>query len=124
VYVGYGDGSFFLVRALRDDATRAAVRAPPAARFAVQSVERRPDRSAAEVRFLYFRDDLAPIEAADRSDFTFDPRTRDWYRAAIARDGPVLIGPYAFFTTREPGITYARRAMAEQAVVGADITLA
>src|SRR5690349_6584159 len=30
VYVGYGDGSFFLVRALRDDATRAAVRAPPA----------------------------------------------------------------------------------------------
>jgi len=124
VYVGYGDGSFFLVRALRDDATRAAVRAPPAARFAVQSVERRPDRSAADVRFLYFRDDLAPIEAADRSDFTFDPRTRDWYRAAIARDGPVLIGPYAFFTTREPGITYARSAMAEQAVVGADITLA
>src|SRR5690242_4781057 len=125
VYVGYGGGSFFLVRALRDDATRAAVRAPRGARFAVQSVERRSDTSGADVRFLFFRDDLAPIQATDRSDFTFDPRTRDWYRAAIARDGAVLIGPYAFFTTREPGITYARRANAEQqAVVGADITLA
>lgn len=124
VYVGYGDGSFFLVRALRDDATRAAVRAPPDARFAVQSVERRSDTPGADVRFLYFRDDLAPIQVADRSDFTFDPRTRGWYRAAITRDGPVLIGPYAFFTTREPGITYARRANAEQVVVGADITLA
>jgi len=124
VYVGYGDGTFFLVRALRDDATRAAVRAPPGARFAVQSIERHSDASGVDVRFLYFRDDLAPLQVADRSDFTFDPRTRGWYRAAIARDGAVLIGPYAFFTTREPGITYARRALAEQAVVGADITLA
>ena len=124
VYVGYADGSFFLVRTLRDDATRTAVRAPSGARFAVQSVARRTDRSGVDVRFLYFRDDLAPLDAVDRFDFTFDPRTRNWYRAAIARDDPVLIGPYAFFTTREPGITYARRAIGEDAVVGADITRA
>ena len=35
LYVGYGDGSFFLVRPLRDAATRAALGAPPDAAFAV-----------------------------------------------------------------------------------------
>ena len=124
VYVGYRDGSFFLLRTLRDDATRVALRAPADARFVVQSIEHRPDARVPEVRFLYFRADLAPIRASDRPDFTFDPRTRGWYRAAVERDAPVLIGPYAFFTTGDPGVTYARRAASGDSVVGADITLA
>jgi HD-GYP domain-containing protein (c-di-GMP phosphodiesterase class II) len=123
VYVGYPDGSFFLVRALRDDATRAALHAPAAARFVVQSVEQRPVE-AADIRFLSLREDLTPIEASARPEFAFDPRTRGWYRSAIASDQAVLIGPYTFFTTREPGITYARKAAAAGVVVGADVTLA
>ena len=53
----------------------------------------------------------------------FDPRERPWYRAAAIADGQIKIPPYVFFTTREVGITLARRGAGAKAVVGADITL-
>jgi HD-GYP domain-containing protein (c-di-GMP phosphodiesterase class II) len=123
LYVGYGDGSFFLVRPLRDPAIRASLAAPPEAAFAVQSVEA---RAGAPVRaqFVHLRDDLTVIGAIDRPDFAFDPRTREWYRRAATSAREVLTAPYVFFTTREPGITFARKSPNGAAVVGADITLA
>ena len=120
VYVGYADGAFFLVRSVRDDATRSALRAPADTAFVAQSIE----AGSTAPRFFYFREDLGLVASVGRSDFGFDPRTRSWYRQALANDEPTWIGPYVFFTTREPGITFARRAASGSSVVGADITLA
>ena len=47
VYAGYDDGSFFLVRPLRDASERSAFAAPEGAAFLVQSVEARRRRRAA-----------------------------------------------------------------------------
>ncbi|HKU86804.1 MAG TPA: HD domain-containing phosphohydrolase [Casimicrobiaceae bacterium] len=123
LYVGYGDGSFFLVRPLRDAAIRATFEAPADATFTVQSVEARAG-GPARAQFIHLRDDLSVIAAADRPDFAFDPRTREWYKLAIASGREVLTAPYVFFTTREPGITFARKSASGASVVGADITLA
>jgi HD-GYP domain-containing protein (c-di-GMP phosphodiesterase class II) len=120
VYVGYADGAFFLVRSAREDATRNALGAPAGTAFIAQSIE----AGSTTPRFFYFRDDLGLVGSVDRSDFSFDPRTRSWYREALAADESAWIGPYVFFTTREPGITFARRAASGNSVVGADITLA
>jgi signal transduction histidine kinase/CheY-like chemotaxis protein len=37
----------------------------------------------------------------------YDPRTRPWYRHAAEATGPAWTEPYTFYTTRDPGITYA-----------------
>jgi len=124
LYVGYDNGDFFLVRSLRDRATRERLGAPAAAAFAVQSIEATPAHAPPSTRFVYVGDDLAILGAVDRPDFAFDPRARAWYRSAIADDAGVRTSPYVFFTTREPGITFARRSRSRRSVVGADITLA
>ena len=123
LYVGYGNGGFFLVRPLRDSAVRASLGAPPDAAFTVQSVDG-PADAPARAQFIHLRDDLTVIDAADRPDFAFDPRAREWYRLAMASGREVLTDPYVFFTTREPGITFARKSASGASVVGADITLA
>ena len=124
LYVGYGDGSFFLVRPLRDRETRDALRAPAEAAFAVQSVEAAPLRATPAAKFVYLTDDLAIVASTERSDFAFDARTRGWYERAMGAAGVVRTDPYVFFTTRQPGVTFAHRARSGRSVVGADVTLA
>ena len=121
IYAGYADGAFFLVRPSSDPRIRAALRAPESTAFVVQSVEATPDRSRTSFHFL--RDDLTTIAVDLRPDFTFDPRTREWYRAALRADRQIRTDPYVFFTTREPGVTLARASPSRRAAIGADVTL-
>ena len=121
IYAGYDDGAFILVRPSSDPRIRAALRAPESTAFVVQSVEATPDRSRTSFHFL--RDDLTTIAVALRPDFTFDPRTREWYRAALRADRQIRTDPYVFFTTREPGVTFARASPSRRAAIGADVTL-
>jgi HD-GYP domain-containing protein (c-di-GMP phosphodiesterase class II)/HAMP domain-containing protein len=121
IYVGYSDGAFFLVRPASDARTRSALRAPESTAFIVQSVESTPE--GMRTSFHYLRDDLTTIEVVPRPDFVFDPRSRDWYRAAMGSARQIRTDPYVFFTTHEPGITLARASPARRAVVGADLTL-
>jgi sigma-B regulation protein RsbU (phosphoserine phosphatase) len=120
VYVGFGNGDFFLVRSL-SDAVRQSLRAPPDARFLVQS-QTATDRPTPG-RYLFLDTHLAVVRNEPRPDYRFDPRTRDWYRQTVSSAALVRTSPYVFFTTREIGTTLARRSEQAGAVVGADITL-
>jgi len=56
----------------------------------------------------------------------FDPRTRVWYKGALATAGVYWSQPYIFYTTREPGITASIRLTGVgqvDRVFGVDITL-
>ncbi len=59
---------------------------------------------------------------------TFDPRTRPWYRGAIAASGVFWTDVYIFFTDKKPGITASQAVRDENGevlgVVGLDIELA
>jgi hypothetical protein len=50
----------------------------------------------------------APVPAAVRYDTGYDPRGRDWYRAAVERKTTIWTAPYVFFASGVTGITCAR----------------
>lgn len=123
IYVGYADGDFFLFRRLRDDAERHRFDAPPGAAYLVQSIERQDDAAIGHFVFLdqdlrTLREDLRPNYAAG-----YDPRSRGWYRDALAASAPVKTPPYLFFSDRKVGVTLATPAASGNGVVGADIQL-
>jgi HD-GYP domain-containing protein (c-di-GMP phosphodiesterase class II) len=121
IYVGGDGGDFFLVRPVRDEAARQRFQAPANAAFLVQSST--PGTGATPGRFIFLAADLAVLRDEVRPDYRFDPRTRDWYRQAVATAEPVHTPPYAFFTTREVGTTVAQRSRDGRSVIGVDITL-
>lgn len=58
---------------------------------------------------------------------TFDPRERPWFTRAIEASGEIWTDPYIFYTSRQPGLTVAKRVRDSNGkvvgVVGADIAL-
>jgi HD-GYP domain-containing protein (c-di-GMP phosphodiesterase class II) len=124
IFAGFENGDFFLVRSVGD--RRVAVEsldAPEGSRFAVQSIER-GETTAEKGTLLFFDAELTLLETRPLEIAEFDPRERDWYRAAIGREDPITSDFYTFFTTGEVGLTFARRLANGRGVVGADLALA
>lgn len=118
VYIGYVNGDFFLVRALRNDADRVIFKAPPAASYLLQHIE-----VAGGPRFVILDAQLNRLSETVPSNFTFDPRTRPWFADAVKTPELIHTAPYEFFTTGKVGVTIARRAENGRAVVGVDLRL-
>ena len=119
-YVGYDDGSFFLLRPLPDEAARTFFKAPAGSAYAAQSVEAGAG-GARTAMFLFFDNDLRELERRTVPS-GFDPRTRPWFQLAAAPGKRVLTEPYVFFATETPGVTVALRTP-RGSVVGVDVTL-
>jgi len=120
VYVGYDDGSFFLLRPLRDASERSDFAAPEGAAFLAQSIEAGAARER-HASFIFLDPSLRELERR-RWDASFDPRDRPWYGLAKEPGKRVLTEPYVFATTRTPGVTLAVRSRASS-VVGLDLAL-
>ena len=123
LYVGYGNGDFFMLRRLRNDVDRAAFSAPEETRYIVQSIEHKA--VGARGVYIYLDEALAHLRIEERADYAerYDPRSRDWYQSAMRADGQIKTPPYLFFTTHKLGTTIANRANKGIAVVGADLRL-
>lgn len=122
LYVGYPDGAFILFRPLRESNVRRVFRPPETAALLVQSQTIQADGKALG-EFRYYDAGGHLLEKSRRDDYVFDPRTRPWYRRAIAEARSVMVDPYVFFTTRAVGTTLARSAPENGVVVGLDVTL-
>lgn len=123
VYGGTGNGSFVLLRALPNADLRRQMLAPAGAAFLLQSVDR--DGGAPKGLYLFYDERLSLLEARERPDYDFDPRSRPWFELAqAARDEAAIVqtAPYLFFTTREVGLTLANAR--GPAVAGVDVSLA
>ncbi|MEI8304581.1 MAG: HD domain-containing phosphohydrolase [Burkholderiales bacterium] len=123
LYLGYANGDMLMLRRLHDAADQTFFKAPPEARYVLQSIEHRAgDRRA---RFVFLDAALKPLREEDRPDYAdaYDPRTRPWYRDALSRGGTVTSEPYVFFTTRKVGMTVSTPVPGAPVVVGADIRL-
>ena len=123
LYVGYGNGDFFLLRRIANAAAAGDFSAPPETAYIVQSI----DHPAGGVRgrFIFLDKALTRLRSEERPDYakSYDPRSRNWYRAALSAGGQIKTPPYLFFTTGEVGTTIANQAGRSDAVVGADIAL-
>ncbi|MEB0047146.1 MULTISPECIES: HD domain-containing phosphohydrolase [unclassified Pseudomonas] len=122
LYLGYGNGDFFMVRPLRTPALRALVQAPDAAAYQVWSVEQQGSGAKFHSQSLFYDQALTFISRQDVPDNTFDPRTRAWFSAARQDADQITTQPYVFFSTHNVGTTLARRS-GSSAVIGADLTL-
>ncbi|WP_085683415.1 MULTISPECIES: HD domain-containing phosphohydrolase [unclassified Pseudomonas] len=121
LYLGYGNGDFFMVRPLRTTALKTLLKAPEAAAYQVWSIEH--DASGqAHSQSLFFDQALSPVGRQDNPDDSYDPRGRAWYINARQQNEQITTEPYIFFSTHNVGTTLARRS-GENAVIAADLTL-
>ncbi len=124
LYVGYGNGDFFLLRPLQNEAERRQFEAPAASAYLLQSIDRPGGRPRG--RHLFLDDALNTLRVVDAPDYprSYDPRQRSWYRAAQTAAGQIKTAPYVFYTTGQVGMSIANRSERDPAVViGADIRL-
>ena len=122
LFVGYDNGDFFRLRALRNDnELREELEAPTETAYAVDSIV---EEGNERIRTLYFYNtNLDIINKRQDPVVDYDPRTRIWYQKAIKTDQQVGSGLYLFHLPRVLGATLARRTPNGKAVVGADITM-
>lgn len=122
-FVGWDSGDLLLVRRAGGPHVAEQVESVPAgAAFVAQRIEHGAGDEVLQ-ELLFYDADLRLL-ARKRVDWTgFDPRQRDWYRGALAETGQFVSRFYTFYTTREIGVTFARRLAEGNGVVGADLTL-
>ncbi|KAB2964766.1 MAG: HD domain-containing protein [Zoogloea sp.] len=118
VYAGYGDGEFFLLLRLADEADRRLMQAPEGAAYLIQSID------DGQGRYVFLDRSLGVLRDEPRPGYpsSYDPRRRIWYTLAQGTDLLVQTEPYLFASTRKPGVTLARRSV-DGVVMGADIRL-
>jgi HD-GYP domain-containing protein (c-di-GMP phosphodiesterase class II) len=123
LYVGYDNGDFFLLGRIGHGSASESARAPSAARYVVQSIERATPVPRGV--FMYFDDRLQLLRQDNRPDYVaaYDPRQRPWFTQARKAAGLVETSPYLFFSSQRVGTTLAHSADGGRAVVGADILL-
>lgn len=124
-FVAYGQGDFFLMRALRADSERSLFNAPEGTHFLVQSIDSAKEKAAPQGRYLFLNERLELLREDDRPDYAarYHPQDRTWYRMSIVADQSVMTPPYLFFADQKVGLTLARRMSHGEGVVGADISL-
>ncbi|MFJ2536285.1 HD domain-containing phosphohydrolase [Pseudomonas sp. NPDC087614] len=122
LYLGYANGDFFMVRPLRTAALKTLLKAPEAAAYQVWSIEHDP-QGKMHSQSLFFDLALTPISRQDNTEDAYDPRSRAWFVDARQQTEQITTQPYVFFSTHNVGTTLARRS-GENAVIGADLTLA
>lgn len=122
-YIGYDDGSFIQVIAVRDQpAFRRLFDAPPGTAFVLRTIS--IDTGGRLKQRWHFLDWKKQVTGErDDMDRGFDPRTRPWYLKAQKEQTAYYTEPYVFSSTKLAGITCAEKLSSGGGVFGADITL-
>ncbi|MDZ7938602.1 MAG: HD domain-containing phosphohydrolase [Rhodoferax sp.] len=122
IYMGYDDGSFFLVRPLNSHAMRQRFGAPPKSSFLVQSLQMQANGQRVG-EFLFFNANREFLARQAKPDYRFDPRVRPWYQNASGSSATLSSAPYVFFTTRQLGLTLSQSTVNGGGVIGIDVVL-
>lgn len=123
IYIGYTDGKHYLVRAMRNGKGELSDSNLPAdTALMIQYGAPRRDGQQ-EISYVYYDSDLKLIGSQEGIDSNYDPRQRSWYQTAIHSKKLIQTAPYIFFTTRDVGITLARRLPESAGVVAVDLRL-
>jgi hypothetical protein len=122
VYVGYNDGSFYMLSYIQDDAKALAnTNAPQGTVFYLKEISQIKDRKQIEETFL--DGNIRQIKKIHKNKSTFDPRQRPWYQGALASETTYTTDPYLFHTSRDIGYTISKKLTDQSGVVGVDISI-
>jgi HD-GYP domain-containing protein (c-di-GMP phosphodiesterase class II) len=123
VYVGYDDGTFIQITAIRESPeVRRLFDAPEKTFFVLRTISADIE-GALKQRWLFLNRQRQVIGERSGLDPDYDPRTRPWYIRANEETTAFYTRPYIFSSTRLPGITCAELLVDGGGVFGADITL-
>lgn len=122
-YVGYDDGAFMMIQAVKNKkALLTSLAAPKQTEYVVKHII--PQKDGDKLVFLHFYNaELSLLHSEEHVFDGYDPRQRSWYTNTLAGKKTVITKPYVFFTTGELGITVAHRLKQGSGVVGADSAL-
>ena len=122
-YIGYDDGGFIQIVAVRDKPKfRHLFNAPAGTAYVLRTISTDADGLLKQRWHFMNRKRQVTGERADL-DPGYDPRTRPWYIRAQQEETAFYTEPYIFSATKIPGITCAERLVNGGGVFGADITL-
>ncbi|BBO78458.1 hypothetical protein DSCW_58750 [Desulfosarcina widdelii] len=122
-YIGYDDGSFIQMMAVRNDPVLCQhFDAPAGTQFVLRTITT-DTRGRMTQRWLFLNRKHEAFDERTDLDSSYDPRTRSWYNRARREDGAFYTEPYVFSSIRMPGVTCAERLLNGGGVFGADITL-
>ena len=121
VFIGYKNGDFFFVRALRTEAERTALKAPTKTFFDVYSVQNQMGKAIS--RESYYDENLVFLGETRYPEDGFDPRTRHWYKGAMQTDRYYVTDPYFYFESPMLGITVSKKNPDLKSVAGVDMSL-
>jgi adenylate cyclase len=124
LYVGYDDGRFIEMEMIERGGhdQRARLGGPQDAELLLTIV----DGATADTRaksMLFLNSDLQVVKA-NRGPVDYDPRTRPWYKDALAAPAAAVTDPYVFADEISIGYTVHARVDAPAGVAGGDILLA
>lgn len=121
-YIGYADGSFFMViNGRQGRSVLDAHGAPGGTEFIVRAISGVGEDRTQQWSFLAADGEVLGGRTED--EVGYDPRLRPWYADATAHPEPILSEPYVFDSLRQPGITAAHRIPGGAGVVGVDMTI-
>ncbi|OOV88325.1 HD domain-containing phosphohydrolase [Oceanospirillum linum] len=125
IYAGYSTGEFFLLRKLNNQVMLRKFDAPENTAFLLQTLSLRPDGIGQGMKKIWFFYDKNQnlLSKINKPDYEYDPRTRDWFNRALESEDQILTSPYLFFSTREIGITLAKRGHNTQNTIGMDASV-
>ena len=122
-YIGYDDGSFIQVVALRDrPELRRLFEAPVGTYYVLRTIS--ADFEGQLKQHWHFLNRERHVTGARPDmDPDYDPRTRPWYIQAQREETAFYTEPYVFSSTKLPGVTCAEKLISGGGVFGVDITL-
>jgi HD-GYP domain-containing protein (c-di-GMP phosphodiesterase class II) len=122
-YIGYADGSFIQLTAVRDKPEyRQLFDAPPGSAFVLRTIAV-DETGRMQQQWLFLDQHRQVIGQRPDMDVGYNPRSRPWYTRALQEETAFFTDPYVFSATKLPGITCAEKLVAGGGVFGADITL-
>ncbi len=122
VYVGYGNGDFFILRPLNSPLMREHYDPPEDTMFVASQTAADSTGTRSSLR-VYLDGELGELERREEGKSEFDPRERPWYKRAMESSEFITSAPYLYFTIQKVGVTVARRSADGTSVIAADITL-
>lgn len=123
LYVGYPNGDFFMLMAVRSEAQRIQFAAPVHSAFMLWSIEHNASTSTSNSSYVFFDQHLQTLGQVPRNDESFDPRSRPWYQSALGSAEQITTKAYGFFTSKKLGTTLARH-IGSNTVLATDLMLA
>ena len=124
IYVGLNDGSFRQARQI-NPTVRVEGKLPPAGvRYAYRWIDPAHDPASTD-HYIFLDEEHSPLGASEQAT-SYDPRSRLWYRQAVADDKLIITDPEVFAALGLIGFTVAAPISTDGKVTGvaaADITL-